>query len=368
MRIRIVSAVRSRASWAKVARCLAAELSVRGAEVMIEEDEDGVPAPEMALDEQVVAALGNHFARPDVDLLIVRPERFAHYGRAGLRTGYMVFEADRWPTSWMAAASDHLHIVFTPSNFCRNALVASDMPADRIAVLPHGVEPSLYRPRPRNAADGRHRLLFVGSPSRRKGLELLLEALLDDRLRSDSFSLTVKTETWPSRADEARRVAERVGAVIDRGTPVRFIERSYGEADMARLYGSHDLFCAPHMGEGFGMCILEAMACACPAVATAWSGPCDFYGAACGWPITEFALIRDDLPLPASFPTVAGAQMALPSTNGIAEALSAAVRAGAVEYARRSKSAAEVGAALTWSRIAEDFLSITSSHLAERAQ
>jgi glycosyltransferase involved in cell wall biosynthesis len=45
---------------------------------------------------------------------------------------------------------------------------------------------------------------------------------------------------------------------------------------MAVLYRGADLLCLPSRGEGFGLPLLEAMACGTPVLTTAWSGPLDF--------------------------------------------------------------------------------------------
>ena len=42
------------------------------------------------------------------------------------------------------------------------------------------------------------------------------------------------------------------------------------------LYRSSDCFVLPTRGEGWGLPIIEAMACGVPVIATSWSAQCDF--------------------------------------------------------------------------------------------
>ena len=356
IKVRLVSLIRSRASWAHVARKLCEAMQQMGVLVMIEEDDDGIIDSQLDIGEGVRRALNTRFPDPDVDLLIVRPERFQYYGMAPLRTAYMVFEADRWPEDWVALGTKNLELVLTPSKFCRDGLIASGMPGDRIAILPHGVDPAFFGPMPPRCDDGTFRILFVGTPSRRKGATQLLDAFQSDRLDHRRLSLTIKTEKLAHRYEIRDALAPRIAAVRALGARVTLIEDLYSEQEMARLYGSHDVLCSPHMGEGFGLCALEAMACARPIVATAWSGICDFFDRDAGWPITNFDLIDTDLPLPATFPAPSGARMAAPGIPAIAAGLNDASTASKAELEARGRAAASKASSYSWAGIAERYL------------
>ena len=116
IKVRLVSLIRSRASWAHVARKLCEAMQQMGVLVMIEEDDDGIINSQLDIGEGVKRALNTRFPDPDVDLLIVRPERFQHYGKAPVRTAYMVFEADRWPEDWVALGTKNLELVLDSLN------------------------------------------------------------------------------------------------------------------------------------------------------------------------------------------------------------------------------------------------------------
>jgi phosphatidylinositol alpha-mannosyltransferase len=101
-----------------------------------------------------------------------------------------------------------------------------------------------------------HKILFLGRLERRKGLEVLLQAMT--RLRSLDAELIV-AGAGP-REKEMRALADRLMV------PARFLGRT-DEATKAALFARADVYCAPGLGgESFGIVLLEAMAAGTPVV------------------------------------------------------------------------------------------------------
>jgi glycosyltransferase involved in cell wall biosynthesis len=73
---------------------------------------------------------------------------------------------------------------------------------------------------------------------------------------------------------------------------VVMLNPEFNEAQMGSLYRSADCFVLPTRGEGWGMPVLEAMACGLPVISTAWSGPADFLHAGVGYPLEVKAMVK----------------------------------------------------------------------------
>jgi glycosyltransferase involved in cell wall biosynthesis len=101
--------------------------------------------------------------------------------------------------------------------------------------------------------------LFVGTLEPRKNIPLLLEAFALVRRELDAQLLIVGARGW---LDEPIFAAH---ARLELGDSARFLG-SLGEEDLAVLYSHAGVFVLPSLYEGFGLPVLEAMACGAPVV------------------------------------------------------------------------------------------------------
>ena len=119
-------------------------------------------------------------------------------------------------------------------------------------VVPNAIDTGAYRPAPDGRGDPR--ILFVGRPDPRKGLDVLLRAF--GRLGGGATLELVGV--GPAEVEVGPGVVAH-GLVSD--------------ADRIRLLGEADILCAPSLGgESFGVVLLEGMASGLPVVASSIPG------------------------------------------------------------------------------------------------
>jgi glycosyltransferase involved in cell wall biosynthesis len=174
---------------------------------------------------------------------------------------------------WAIDNADHVVAV---SNSLRS-IVVDDHGADpeKVSVIPNGVDVRRFAPIPQEEARSRLGLdsegpmiLYVGAIARTKGIEYLLRAisLLDSDL--DSVRLVLVGDGEYEHA--ARALADELSIAPS----VEFAgKKPHGE--MPLWMNACDLLTLPSLGEGFGLVLIEAMACGKPVVATACGGPED---------------------------------------------------------------------------------------------
>ena len=143
------------------------------------------------------------------------------------------------------------------------------VPRTSIDVVHCGVDADAFRP---GAGGGRgeHRptVLFVGNIAANKGVQTAFEAVLRLRSRYPNIRLQLLGSSGDGLAAELRERAERQGAGANVEFP-GFICRE----DLPDFYCRADVFCSPAQYEGgVANVYLEAMACACPVVASTAGG------------------------------------------------------------------------------------------------
>lgn len=140
-------------------------------------------------------------------------------------------------------------------------LVSRYLPGD-YSLTPNGVDVATFATAPPADLGPGTKILFLGRIERRKGLEVLLQAMT--RFRGDDLELIVAGDG--PEAKSARALAGRLGV------PARFLGR-VDDAMKASLFARADIYCAPALGgESFGIVLLEAMAAATPVVCSDLTG------------------------------------------------------------------------------------------------
>ncbi len=131
------------------------------------------------------------------------------------------------------------------------------LPTEKVTTIPAGVDTSKFHPM-NVSTDMERYILFVGSLEPRKNLFGLLKAWDEINERHPNISLVIagtsgsafRQLSCPSSADRVRWI----GYVP--------------ETDLPTLYAGADLFILPSFDEGFGLPVLEAMACGTPVIAS----------------------------------------------------------------------------------------------------
>jgi glycosyltransferase involved in cell wall biosynthesis len=166
--------------------------------------------------------------------------------------------------SWTAAARRAERVITGSEHTRRELMELLGVPAERVAVTPYGVSERFRPAEPdpdwlagRFGID-RGFVLCVGTLEPRKNLATALRAFERVARETDVLLVVAGGAGWRNEVFERElpRAAERVrltGYVSDE--------------DLVRLYSSASCFLFPSLYEGYGLPLLEAMACGAPVVA-----------------------------------------------------------------------------------------------------
>ena len=186
----------------------------------------------------------------------------------------------RWMTRLALRAARH---VIAISEFTRRDFMAEfGLQPEQITAIPLAADPA-FRPQPPEAiAALRARydlperfVLYLGSNKPHKNLTRLVEAwqMADGGWQAANCKLVI-AGAWDERYPEARELANSSGAKAspENGQPPASSFQlpvwlgPMSEADLPALYSAATAFVFPSLYEGFGLPVLEAMACGTPAI------------------------------------------------------------------------------------------------------
>jgi glycosyltransferase involved in cell wall biosynthesis len=188
------------------------------------------------------------------------PQAFGRWALARARIAYGV-------SAWRATG------VSTVSEYSRRDMHRFyGIPLERVHVVPEGVDTSIFRPIHDAArlAEARRRyvggdtpyLLYVGKPTERRNLTPLLHAFASLRRENGRPHKLLIVGAGLPGASPFREVIRELSLDDD------VVVRDYATHDeMPLVYNAADLLVYPSSYEGFGMPVLEAMACGTPTIA-----------------------------------------------------------------------------------------------------
>jgi len=148
-------------------------------------------------------------------------------------------------------------------------------PADRIEIVPPGVDHAFFSPGDQRGARlalglGDHPvLLFVGRIQPLKALDVAIAAL-STLAQRDAVLLAVGGPSGAAGADEMDRI-QRLAEQLGVGDRVRFVPPQPHHL-LSTYYRAADVCLVPSRSESFGLVALEAAACGIPVVASAVGG------------------------------------------------------------------------------------------------
>jgi glycosyltransferase involved in cell wall biosynthesis len=177
----------------------------------------------------------------------------------------------RFRKDFMRLALDHVDHFIAPSRFVAAAYERAGFAADRIAVVPNGIDVMRFHPAPTIAsATSPLRIVFAGHFGAHKGVSTLLEAitLLPALLPPGTPPAELRL-AGEGPQEEAYRAQIAASGLAEQ---VRFLGKVM-PADMPAVYAASDLLVLPSIwDENQPVCLMEAMAAGLPVIASRKGG------------------------------------------------------------------------------------------------
>jgi glycosyltransferase involved in cell wall biosynthesis len=193
---------------------------------------------------------------------------------------FQPWEFGSLPKEWARVFASQVDELWVPSNYVKRVYVESGVPESRVFVIPLGIDPNVFHPSVKPfklKTRKRFKFLFVGGTIYRKGIDLLLDAYVRQFTRSDDVCLVIKDMGGESFYQGQTFKAKIRELQKDPNAPeIEYIDNILSVEELSSLYRACDTLVHPYRGEGFGLPILEAMACGLPPIVTNGGACLDF--------------------------------------------------------------------------------------------
>jgi len=208
--------------------------------------------------------------KPDIVIDHETPEFFS-YKKGVINIGYTVWEVDplpSYPLDW-AEELNKMDYIFTASQFCKNIFIKSGVKKP-IYVIPHVIDYNKFRPGDGLQVKkvGKEDLIFISSFQwiRRKDPESLLISYLTEFTEDDKVCLIIKTYGSNFSLKEAERIKSTIRD-IKKSLNLKYYPKMFlvldklQDNELPLFYNTGDVFVSTSSGEGFSLCLAEAMSC-----------------------------------------------------------------------------------------------------------
>ncbi len=190
------------------------------------------------------------------------------------KIGYTMLETTGIPKEWVKQANQ-MDEVWVPSKFNVDTFKNSGVQVP-IYVMPLGIDPDYYNIKIKSyKKHTKYTFLSVFEWGERKAPEILLNAYAKAFNQKDEVILLCKIFNKDGSIDIEKEI-KKLDLPSDSAEIVFLYNMEITDYQMPALYRSADCFVLPTRGEGWGMPILEAMACGKPVIATNWSAQTEF--------------------------------------------------------------------------------------------
>lgn len=182
-----------------------------------------------------------------------------------------------WETTELPEAQKRLcgevAFLWAPSAWGKRMLIANGISPGRVEVVPEGVDTEFFKPCTSKKESAKFRFLMVGKWETRKFCDELVRAFCSEFKATENVELFLQAHNPYIAGFSLAEKMKNLG-VSNEGQIV--LGSKCTQTELRELYRSAECFVLPTRSEGWGLPILESMACGVPAIVTRYSAPLDY--------------------------------------------------------------------------------------------
>lgn len=193
----------------------------------------------------------------------------------GYSIAYNVWETTRQPDDFFNKLKK-FDQVWVPSEWQKQCTIEQGIPADRVKVVPEGVDIDRFKPIDLNEETGPKttKFLVVGRWEYRKATREIIESFLKAFPNDQTVELYLKVDN-PFASDGLTSTEQRLDKFKLTDPRIKIVNQQSQE-EYVELLQSCDVFVSCSRGEGWNLPLIEAMACGIPAIYSSWGAQLEF--------------------------------------------------------------------------------------------
>ena len=223
-------------------------------------------------DFDIYAGLRDYAHDANIVLAEVNHHYFYH-NYSGPKIAYTVWENTIYPEGFFNKLKEYDQ-VWVPSKWQADITVKQGIEANKIKIIPEGVDSSLFYPEDLKYEDDKFRFLIFGRWDDRKSIKELIEAFKNIFWQSEKVELVISVDN-PYSIDGMNSTEERLKFYNIDSSNIKILHFPSKE-DYAKYLKRGHVFLSCARSEGWNLPLIEAMACGIPSLYSNCSGQLEF--------------------------------------------------------------------------------------------
>ena len=211
----------------------------------------------------------------DVNIVLEETDHHYYYSSyKGPKIAYNVWESTLQPEHFFNKLKEYDQI-WVPTKWQAECTIAQGMPADKVKVVPEGIDTSIFFPEPTNDySDGRFKFVVFGRWEYRKSTKEIIETFLKEFNPDEPVDLIISVDNSFS-GDGLETTENRLKHYGLEDSRIKIVNFPSREDYIDYLKNGH-VFLSCARSEGWNLPLIEAMACGTPSIYSACSGQMEF--------------------------------------------------------------------------------------------
>lgn len=187
---------------------------------------------------------------------------------------WSVFESTR-PIPGYEQWDKTFDLILSPSEWGRQCMINYGIAPEKTAVVPEGIDPVKFHPFRNSPPPKIPRFLMIGKYENRKSYPEAFEAFHLAHQQNPNFEIWIKAD-WINGVQSVQHPEFLELCAKYSHLPITVVQGIASDEQMLELYHSATHFVFPSKCEGWGLPLLEAIACGLKVIATDFGGQSEF--------------------------------------------------------------------------------------------